>query len=340
MTDEKYPKHDEESLRYAHPVSSIPELLFGDNLRLREKDPIEYDEINNRIHIFLEDTEEGAHCPHCGQFSDREHSTYERHPQWVPFNNTNTTAHIKVHRYYCENPDCPCKTFSSSPEGVSEFNHRSTELNLIIFAISIFCSETATAMICEAMGIDVSHDSVRRMIDHVKIEDEPDVEFVGIDDVAVRKGQTYQTVIYDGEDHHLIALIDGRDAESLKGWLKSHPKIQRIARDRASAYAKAIKEVLPDCQQVADRFHLLDNLLNSLYEIFEKDFPKQVYIQNGKILEDKPESNSKLGESKFEGIHYDNTPPVDEEGKIVQFSDKMRVPYSSVVKKRKLYYVI
>ena len=34
-----------------------------------------------------------------------------------------------------------------------------------------------------------------------------------------------------------------------------HHKVRIVARDRASAYATAISEILPDCIQVADRFH-------------------------------------------------------------------------------------
>ncbi|WP_242861366.1 hypothetical protein [Cellulosilyticum ruminicola] len=37
-----------------------------------------------------------------------------------------------------------------------------------------------------------------------------------------------------------MALLEGRDAQTLKTWLKEHKKIKLIARDRASAYAKAI----------------------------------------------------------------------------------------------------
>lgn len=54
-----------------------------------------------------------------------------------------------------------------------------------------------------------------------------------------------------------IALLDGRDKETVKSWLQNHKKIKIATRDRASAYANAISEVLPECTQIADRFHLL-----------------------------------------------------------------------------------
>lgn len=71
----------------------------------------------------------------------------------------------------------------------------------------------------------------------------------------------------------------------LKEWLKSHKKVRLVARDRASAYASAINEVLPECIQVADRFHLLQNLLEYMKNIFKEEMPPRLYIQNGEISE-------------------------------------------------------
>ena len=65
---------------------------------------------------------------------------------------------------------------------------------------------------------------------HVFVDD-PDIEGVGIDDVAIRRGQTYATAIYDLKDHHLIALLEGREADNLKEWLKKHKKIKLVTRD-------------------------------------------------------------------------------------------------------------
>lgn len=73
------------------------------------------------------------------------------------------------------------------------------------------------------------NDTVQRLYDRIEFIDDPDVEEVGIDDVAIRKGQTYATAVYDLKDRHLIALLEGRDAETLMGWLKNHPKICYVA---------------------------------------------------------------------------------------------------------------
>ena len=89
------------------------------------------------------------------------------------------------------------------------------------------------------MGIKVSHDTIKRIDDSITIQDEPDIEEVGIDDVALRKGQSYTTAIYDLKDHYLMALLKGREVNTLKEWFKNHQKIKLVTRDRASAYGYA-----------------------------------------------------------------------------------------------------
>jgi len=55
-----------------------------------------------------------------------------------------------------------------------------------------------------------------------------------------------------------------RDSEDLKAWLRDHPGIEIITRDRASSYSTAIDSISPNTVQVADRFHLLMNLSDAL----------------------------------------------------------------------------
>lgn len=181
----------------------------------------------------------------------------------------------------------------------------------------MFLSNEGASKVLALLGVKVSNDTIQRLYDRIEFIDNPDVEEVGIDDVAIRKGQTYATAVYDLKDHHLIALLEGRDAETLTEWLKSHQKIRLVARDRASAYASAINAVLPDCVQVADRFHLLQNLLEYLKDIFKAEMPSSVYIKDGKVLEEAPEKiwREKEPDKKYlSTLHYDNSPPMNPDG--------------------------
>ena len=83
------------------------------------------------------------------------------------------------------------------------------------------------------------------------------VRVVGVDGWAWRKGTTFGTVIVDLERRHVVELLADRSAATTAGWLKKHPDIEVVSRDRAGLYADAAREGAPQARQIADRFHLL-----------------------------------------------------------------------------------
>ena len=79
---------------------------------------------------------------------------------------------------------------------------------------------------------------------------------IGVEDFAFKKRHSYETIIVDEATHKPVSVLDGRDGKNLNEWLKNNKDITVVTRERASAYAKAVEEVLPDCMQMADRFHI------------------------------------------------------------------------------------
>ncbi len=333
-----FPVRDQASILQSVDAGSIQELLFGSSLVVDGDFKPSVDVHNNILHIYLKSASSCGQCPCCGNTSSDVNCINFRHPQWMPLNGMTTYAHIALKRYVCSNKECIRQTFVEQPDNVRKNQHRSDLVNLVIFAISIFCSDIATSMICKEMGIQISHDSVNRMLEKISVEDDTDVEFIGVDDVSLRKGQTYHTVVYDGNDHHLLALLDGRDGEALKEWLKKHPRVSVVARDRASAYASAITEILPNAMQVADRFHILQNLIGYLNDIFKANIPAQIFIRNGEVLNGPPEKErspkTPAGSEIFHDIEYDNSPPVDQNGNGITFVNKQRGDHRTRDKQR------
>ena len=85
------------------------------------------------------------------------------------------------------------------------------------------------------------------------------VRVAGIDDWAWKEGMNYGTVIVDLEQRRVVGLLADRSAASTAEWLKEHPEIEVVSRDRAGLYADGARQGAPQARQIADRFHLLQN---------------------------------------------------------------------------------
>lgn len=91
-----------------------------------------------------------------------------------------------------------------------------------------------------------------------------------MDDWAWKRGQTYGTILVDLERHRPIDLLPDRTSATTEAWLRAHPDIEWVSRDRSGEYAAAARAGAPQAQQVADKFHLLKNLREALQELFER----------------------------------------------------------------------
>ena len=112
--------------------------------------------------------------------------------------------------------------------------------------------------------------------------------------------RVYCTIVCNGSTHTPIAVLEGRDGIALKEWLQKNKHVKVITRDRASAYAKVINEELPDAMQIADRFHLHQNLLEAVKKALASNVPQTIKIlpedmsRNTEAIPDEPGKKNRI----------------------------------------------
>ncbi len=220
-------------------------------------------------------------CPRCGAVSEHQHGTYERKIQDLPILGKSTWLLVNAYEYQCDNPECDVTTFAETVNGfLSHYSRMTDRCADLICTLALETSCEGCSRICRAMNLKISGDSVIRLLTkRYRLQEEVKCgSIIGVDDFAFKKRHTYGTIIVDGETHTPVAILDGRDGRSLKEWLARNRQVKTVTRDRASAYAAAIQEVLPDALQVADRFHLHQNLLEAVKNTVNSIVPVDIKI--------------------------------------------------------------
>ena len=236
---------------------------------------------DDTVVIRLKSVTRECECPDCKTISTDYHGTYERKVQDLPILGKNVQLLINVREYKCQNEQCSVSTVTESYNGfLNAYGRMTARCADFICTLAMETSCEGCARICKAMNIKVSGDTIiRLLVRRYEIQDEPVCgAVVGVDDFAFKKRHRYGTIIVDEATRKTVAVLDGRDGKGLKDWLKSNKHIKAVTRDRASAYAAAIQEVLPDAIQVADRFHLHQNLLEVVKKSLNSFVPVTIKI--------------------------------------------------------------
>jgi transposase len=138
-----------------------------------------------------------------------------------------------------------------------------------ILAVGLSASAEVSERLAPKLGMKVKAPTLLRYLRTIKDAPRTDVTVLGIDDFAIRRGDTYGTILINIETGKPLDLLPDRTAEAVMPWLTSHPEIQVVSRDRASAFADAVSRVLPHATQVADRYHLIQNLREHLQQFLD-----------------------------------------------------------------------
>lgn len=247
----------------SHSQSLLP------NPRILILDRIERDADRFRLRVHVE---QEPSCPVCGEMSRSRHSIYSRRLQDFPWQGVAVELWATIGRFRCRNSSCPRKIFCERLPRIARIYARQTErTSEIVRLIGYVAGGLPGQRLLARLSISTSDDTVLRRVREQPTEAAATpIHNLGVDDWAWRKGQDYGTILVNLDLHRVVDLLPDRAAESFSAWLKQHPEIETISRDRCGLYAEGAMLGAPQSQQVADRFHLLVNLSATMERVLEE----------------------------------------------------------------------
>ncbi len=200
-------------------------------------------------------------CPLCLEASSSIHSLYRRKLADVPCAGRQIQLLLTVRKFFCRNPLCERKVFTERlPDFVEPWARMTIRHCEQITSIGLATCGKGGAQLAARLGIHSTRQTILRRIMDLSSPVLCSVLQLGIDDFSFRRGQWFGTILVDLESHRVIDLLPDRRTETSAHWMRHHPEITVVSRDRGGEYASAASQGAPQATQIADRFHLCKNL--------------------------------------------------------------------------------
>lgn len=223
-----------------------------------------------RVRVVVQAQGDRALCPVCDQPSQRRHSHYWRTIADVTALGMHLDLRVQARRFRCVNPQCPRKIFAERLPDIPVWARRSDRVTTLLAYIALLDGGLPGKRIASLFGLGYSRYTLLRAARQLPFGEVQPVRVLGVDDFSYRRGVRFGTLLYDFDRQQVIDLLPERSAAFLAAWLKAHPGVKVISRDRGGEYAVGSRQGAPEAIQVADRFHLMQNLGDCLEKIAQR----------------------------------------------------------------------
>ncbi len=213
---------------------------------------LSFDLVNNVLVIQVASTASESACPVCQSHTSRMHSHYSRKAADLACGDHQVQLILDVRKFFCTNRECPRKIFAERLTAFLEpWARLTTRLGQQIEAIGLASCGRLGARLSSRLRIETSRTNILRRVMKLATETTDKVEHLGVDDFSFRRGRTFGTVLVDLQRHQILDLLPDRQKDTAAAWMKMHPEITHVSRDRGKDYAAAAKEGAP--QAIEDR---------------------------------------------------------------------------------------
>jgi transposase len=224
-----------------------------------------------RVVVHLHATSPTVACPQCGTAGSRVHSRYQRTIADVAFGGHSLVLKLQVRKWMCPEVSCTRKIFAERfPGFVQRYARMTDRLIKILQSVGVITNGADAAQIATSFGVPTTAKTIIRRVLQLPLPHEGEVAKVGIDEWAWKKGHRYGTILVDLERRRIVQLLAERSVETSTAWLRTHPEIDLVSRDRGKIFQEAATEGAPQAKQVVDRFHLQKNFAEALEKFFRK----------------------------------------------------------------------
>lgn len=254
--------------------------MFSIPLELPEFEVIKQIFHKDRYLVHVEKKTIEQRCPYCGFVTTSIHDGWTKMVRDMPVFNKPLYLIVKVNRYYCDNCD---ELFTQTFESIGHKKRQTHRYREYLYERCIGTTiqdvskkEKIAYSTLERIFYSVAEEKEIEHKKHLENHLENDGLVISLDEVSVKKGHQYETVLMDTCSGSVIGMEPTRSKNSTKVLLTDEvltdKTVHTVVIDMWEPFQKAALTVYPSACIVVDKYHVVQKVNQALDEV-RKNIP-------------------------------------------------------------------